>query len=1105
MLTTLLAGALVAVALVPPNLPRYEAFAASASGAPAAAMSPRRQHQRLTARARLLRALQREGHPRGVRPSLLPLRPQLPPRATGDSLLIGFYVNWDDNALVSLQAHASSMDWVVAEWAFIAPGGDSLRFAVDPRALYVVQGLPVAERPRVLLMVSNVREGAGRFDPRDASRLLADSLRRVAAARSVAATVRRFGLAGATIDFESLADADLPNVERFLREVRAALGPGLLLTHAIGSDVAVSWVARFAAVTDREILMLYDEHYGTGEAGPIASRDWYAGQLRRLARVVPPAKLIAAVGAYGYDWSDAPGAAGTALTIEEVWAAARTHGRRPLRDARSGNPYLLWTDPDSTDHVAWFLDAVTAAEQVRIARAAGVTAHAIWRLGAEDPSLWRVLGRHGHAAPLAALDVIDPGYGVEFAGSGELLSISAEPHAGHRTLRFARDGTLQGDVIDTLPTPWVVARTGAIPHRVALTFDDGPDDQWTPAILDTLASRGAPAAFFVVGRQVEAHPALTRRILAAGHEIGNHTFTHPNLALTSPWVTRLEIDASARLLEGVLARRTILFRPPYFGDAEPTTADELVPLQIATGLGYLSIGTRVDGEDWRNPGVDAIIANVMTARARGNVVLLHDGGGNRAQTVAALGPLIDSLRAAGDTLVSLGALAGLAPDVVMPRIPPGGRWTRWLEVAVFGGLAAVQWGWRAVLVAVVILGTARLLLVFGLALVQRRRAHGAAVPPPPQALVSVIVPAYREEKVIVRTIDSLLGQRGVPSLEVIVIDDGSPDNTFAVADAAFRDDPRVRVLRQANGGKASALNHGLAEARGEWIVALDADTQFEPETIAHLVAPLADPRVGAVAGNAKVGNRINLVTRWQAVEYVTSQNLDRRAFSLLGCITVVPGAVGAWRRDAVRAAGGFSTTTLAEDQDLTLQLSRQGYRIAYADDAVAWTEAPDTLRALATQRFRWAYGTLQCAWKHRDLLFRPGAGTLGWIGLPNVWLFQVVFSLLGPLADLGFVLSLLELLVTRAEHGNTYALVELQHVATWYAAFLAVDWLATVAAFWMEPKEDRGLAWLVFLQRFAYRQVMYWVVVRSVVAAIRGGPVGWGQLERKATVRVAPT
>jgi peptidoglycan-N-acetylglucosamine deacetylase len=350
--------------------------------------------------------------------------------------------------------------------------------------------------------------------------------------------------------------------------------------------------------------------------------------------------------------------------------------------------------------------------------------------------------------------------------------------------------------------------------------------------------------------------------------------------------------------------------------------------------------------------------------------------------------------------------------------------------------------------------------------------------------------------VIGRTIRSLLAS-DYPRFEVIVVDDGSPDRTSEVVSEQFGGEPRVRLFTKANGGKAEALNFGLREARGEIIVALDADTLFPPQTVGALARHFADPRVGAVAGNAKVGNRVNLVTRWQALEYVTAQNLDRRAFAALDCITVVPGAVGAWRRALIESAGDFASDTLAEDQDLTLKVRRMGYRIEYEEDAVAWTEAPDTVRGLAKQRFRWSFGTLQCMWKHRDALLRHGA--LGFVALPNVWVFQILFPLLSPAMDLMFLWALASAALERLEHPAGYAITGLGQVLFYYALFLFVDWLAAAFAFALERKEQWSLLWWLFLQRFCYRQVMYYVVARSALTALSGALVGWGKLERKAT------
>ncbi|HEX6966705.1 MAG TPA: glycosyltransferase, partial [Gemmatimonadaceae bacterium] len=542
---------------------------------------------------------------------------------------------------------------------------------------------------------------------------------------------------------------------------------------------------------------------------------------------------------------------------------------------------------------------------------------------------------------------------------------------------------------------------------------------------------------------------------------------------------------------------------PYFGDAEPTTADELVPVGIASDRGYLTVGLHIDSEDWTEPGVRTIIDTTLAQLPRGNVILMHDGGGDRTQTIAALGPLIDSLRARGDTLVLVSELMGVSRAEAMPALAARSALARAVELASFGSVGVLEWVLYWVFLLALVIGAARLCFITVLAIVHRLRRHQHGHDAEwYRPSVSVIVPAYNEERVIVATVRSLLGQAYGGELEVVVVDDGSPDGTYEAAMAEFGTHPRVAIHRKPNGGKASALNYGLERARGEIVICLDADTVFTPDTVAELVAPLADPTVGAVAGNAKVGNRVNIVTRWQAIEYVTSQNLDRRAFSLLDCITVVPGAVGAWRRELVERIGGFSDDTLAEDQDLTLAIRREGYSIAYADAAVGYTEAPDTVRALAKQRFRWSFGTLQCAWKHRDVLFHRRAGSLGFVALPNVWIFQLLFPVISPVADLMFLWSLVSVWMVKQQHGATYALTTLDQVLLFYALFLLVDWLAAMVAFLMEPDEDKSLTWLVFLQRFVYRQVMYWVVVRSFLAAVRGHVVGWGKLERKATVEV---
>ena len=405
-------------------------------------------------------------------------------------------------------------------------------------------------------------------------------------------------------------------------------------------------------------------------------------------------------------------------------------------------------------------------------------------------------------------------------------------------------------------------------------------------------------------------------------------------------------------------------------------------------------------------------------------------------------------------------------------------------------------------ITAIVLGVGRLFFLASLALYHRLTAPGRTPPMlDPQAgpLVSVLIPCFNEEKVIVASVARILHSNW-PRLEVLVLDDGSGDATASKVREAFRDEPRVTLMSFENGGKAKALNRGLVKAEGEIVVALDADTLFPPDTIGQLVRWFANPKVGAVAGNAVVGNRLNLVTRWQALEYVTAQNLERRALAALGAVTVVPGAVGAWRKSALAALGGYPHDTLAEDQDLTIACQRAGWRVEFDSDARAYTEAPDTVAGLLKQRFRWSFGTLQCLWKHRGALFNRKQPVLGFVALPQIWLFQIFLTAASPLVDLAIVWSLIWALYARAYHPVEWSPDDFLRSVFYWAAFIFLDLSAGALGMALERRAPwKDLIWLP-VQRFGYRQLMYYVVVKSISTAIRGGRVGWEtKLERRGS------
>ena len=1045
-----------------------------------------------------------------------PVNTPLPAPAsfTAKQLAIGFYINWDESSYASLERNLDHLDWVVAQWAHLVDaknGSSPLSLELDAKALNLIR----ERRPQtsIIPMVQNLSDEKWESDVLARSIGDEDSRQRLVAALSQFVEQNKF--AGICVDFEEPTPETQANLLRFMQELHAAFQTrGWLVLQAVPFDDAGWNYREYAAATDYLMLMAYDQHWAGKIAGSVAAQDWYERTLADRMRELTPARTIIALGNYGYDWTE--GADAKEISFQEAVIDAKDSDAQIEFDPATRNPHYEYDEDDNSHHTVWFLDGVTAFNQMRAASGYNPAGFALWRLGSEDPSIWSVFGTNEPNPPADALKRILYGYEVDFEGTGELLRVQAVPHDGERGLTLdPKTGFIAAETYDNnkIPSSYVIERTGDHPGMIALTFDDGPDPDWTPAILDILKRENVPATFFVIGKNGQAHPDLLRRIVNEGHELGNHTFTHPNLGEIPGRITDLELNATQRLIESVTGRSTVLFRPPYFGDAEADKPEEVEPAIRAEKLNYIVVGLRIDPGDWEpDATADGIVQKVI-ARAmdtnpetRGQVVLLHDSGGDRQATLEALPRIIHELHARGFNFVPVSTLGGWTRDQVMPVLPPSQSVYTRTDALAFLFLSTGGWLLQWAFIIGIVLGLGRLGVIGALAFAQwlrsrrRERFHSGEEFEP---FVSIIVPAYNEERVVEATIRSLLNS-DYDNFEIIVIDDGSQDRTSQVVREHFGEQPLVRLFTVPNAGKAVALNVGLRHAQGEVIVALDADTQFPGDTIRMLARRFVDPKIGAVAGNAKVGNRINIVTRWQALEYITSQNMDRRAFASLNCITVVPGSVGAWRRELIERCGGFTSDTLAEDQDLTLRIRKLGYHIGYEERAIGWTEAPHSLRMLARQRFRWAYGTLQCCWKHRDALFRPRYGALGFVALPNVWIFQIIFPLISPVMDLILLYTLISNALDRLQQPVGYSFTNLRQVLFYYALFLAVDWSAACFAFVLERKERWSLLWWLFLQRFCYRQVMYYVMVKSVATAARGAVVGWGKLERKATVEVQP-
>ena len=629
--------------------------------------------------------------------------------------------------------------------------------------------------------------------------------------------------------------------------------------------------------------------------------------------------------------------------------------------------------------------------------------------------------------------------------------------------------------------------------------------------------KDAKATFFLIGVEAEKYPGITKRIYAEGHEIGNHTFTHPDISNISKRYFEVELSLTERFFEGKLGVKPVLFRPPYSIDQEPDTADQVRPLELAQDLGYITVGDKIDPNDWRDDPrrpADELVADVSKNLppcqpgnlACGNVLLLHDGGGDRGETVKALPRIIDGVRQRGYEIVPVSTLLGKNRADVMPPISANERWASWIDGLNFSILAFISSFIIFVFFVGDVLMSARLVLIGALATFDRFRRRNMVVDPNYRPGVAVLIPAYNEEKVIERTVRSVLDS-DYPNLRAIVIDDGSIDKTLEVTRAAFQKeiaDGRVTVLTKPNSGKADALNYALEHVQEELFVGIDADTVIAPDAISKLVPHFRDARVAAMAGNAKVGNRVNLWTRWQALEYITSQNFERRALNTLNAVSVVPGAIGAWRTADVLAAGGYHQDTVAEDADLTMALLQAGYHVNYEDRALAYTEAPTTARGLMRQRFRWSFGIMQAVWKHKAAVKQKGA--LGWVALPNMIIFQILLPLVSPFIDIMFAIGAISYFVNKYFHPESANPADFRRLVVYFALFMVIDFIASTIAFALERqqsgrKRDFLLLGHVWLQRFAYRQLFSIVLFKTIKRAAEGGSFAWDKLERTATVR----
>ncbi len=998
-----------------------------------------------------------------------------------------FYDATDEQSYYSLKNNINKLNMLLPLWMTIDSAADTIIVNSEIRGLDIIKGSGIP----VVAVISNF--SGEDFNGKPLHRIFASKNARTRLIDGIIHTLQQNHFAGVNIDFEELAETSDEPLITFMKELYERMHPlGLTVTQDVpplNPDFNLKELAKY---NDHLFVMAYDEYNSNSAAGPISSQKYIEAAMDDAIKSVPPEKLVLAIAGYGYDW--AKGKAGEDVSYAEALSIAGDEDAKVRFDTGTYNLSYSYTDDDETQHDVYFTDAATNFNTMRFATEYGVAGVALWRLGQEDSRLWTFYNKDlsDDATDTFNYNVfnhVNVTTDVNYVGEGEILDVITQPKAGQVLPTVdTEESLIANERYDSLPSIFVIRKYGKKDKKVVLTFDDGPDERYTPRILDILSREHVPAAFFVTGVNAVSNIPIIKREYREGFELGNHTFSHPNIAAVGQKRAQFELNSTRLLLESITGHSTILFRAPYNADSEPETMQELEPVAFAKDNNYLTVGESIDPNDWeKGISADSIFARVVQQANNGNIILLHDAGGDREQTIIALPRIIRYFKDRGYTFTNVADLVNEKDAQLMPAVPRNKSY--YLVQFSYYMAEASYWGGKTLFylfVACIFLSIGKLLFLACLAIKQRRKEKNRhLLPLAGDPLISIIVPAYNEEVNAVNAVNKLL-KSTYPNLNIVFVDDGSSDNTYKKVLEAFKDNGRITVLTKPNGGKASALNYGIAHTSAEYVMCIDADTHLQPDAISLMVRHFTDAATGAVAGNVKVGNEVNLLTRWQNIEYVTSQNFDRYAFAAINAITVVPGAIGAFRKSAIQEAGGFTSDTFAEDCDLTMRLLRAGYTIKNENAALALTEAPETLRQFLKQRFRWSFGIIQSFWKNRDALFNKEYGSLGMIALPNILIFQVLIPLISPLADVFMIIGILT--------GNALMILK------YYGLFMLIDIAVATMAFSFERENLLKLIWII-PQRIAYRWLMLYILYKSIRRALKGQLQNWGVLKRTGNIK----
>ncbi|MCP5036799.1 MAG: glycosyltransferase [Rhodobacteraceae bacterium] len=1000
-------------------------------------------------------------------------------------------VEW---AHLSLQNECDTIDVLMPDWFLIADAKLNLEVqSIDLEAMEEI-GDFLKRRGGNVELFPIVRIANG-IDKDQFYSNLAQTDMQASLVKAITLAAGAASAQGVCIDFGRFPKAQSAVVGSFLKTLNSTLSALKTETCVVLGAADEAWDSpHLKDAVDTYVLKMFEEPWLGSPAAPLAPDDWFAETTRIAIEHFGRDRLVVALGSHSMDWISGQAVPQTIAYSEAVARVAAANGRIGFsQDAL--NSYSTFVDDTGARHQLWMLDAASVHNQLTTLDELGVVNVGLWPLGGEDPAVWPLLAGTATARPelrqvFSQVPVLNYAH---YVGEGPFIRIAARENLGLRSITFD-DQSLKiiGQTYNELPHPVTIERYGrGSPNQVVLTFDDGPHPDYTDKILDLLMQTETPATFFAVGQNVINQKDVVRRMVDEGHEIGAHSFWHPHMDEITETRAMLEISLFQKLLAGVVGRGTVLFREPYQRSDGPLNISQSGPLRQAQAAGHVYVGSDVTPRDWEDITAEEIVTQIVDGLDQGgaNIISLHDAGNDRRETVRAVPMIISTLRAQGYEFTTLSALLGMSRLEAMPLVEGS---SGYFYGATFGAARSVGTVMSTIFFAAIIIGATRAIFVLVFAILRRRHRGLSGRYKPP---VTVVIPAYNEEEAIISNIKSVLALN-YPDLRIVVVDDGSSDETFPKMLGQFSRNPRVKIVAQLNRGKWSALNTALRAVDTEIVICIDADTRIDENAVTRLVAHFQDPFVGAVAGKVVVSNRTNLITRLQALEYITAQNIDRRAAEYLNAMLVVPGAIGAWRVGAINAAGGYSGDTLTEDADLTISVLRKGFRIAYEENAIAHTLAPPRIRQLLAQRLRWSLGMMQAGWKHRGVILEGRA--LGLIAIPDLLIFGYLFPILAPLADFFFLKLLFEMGQSYWAGGALVSSDMSRFMLIAYIMLPLMDVVTAMTAMAFDHRENPALVLLFPVQRFFYRQLLYFSVIRALLRAGTGRLMKWTKAHRMA-------